>query len=152
VRDKLRKEVDVRLITSQYENTPQWIEKLKEYDLDKVLRIQNRVPNKGIVVDSKVVALSSQNWSGDGTLRHRDATLIIHDPNIAQYYEQIFIHDWTTLADVKVVDASPTAPAAGHSPGARTRGPVAKGKAAAIKAKAAASTVPASNKALPRHR
>lgn len=112
VRDKHRKGVDVRLITSQYENTPQWMEKLKEYDLDKVLRIQNRVHNKGIVVDAKVVALGSQNWSGDGTLRNRDATLILHHPDIAQYYEQIFIHDWTTLADVKVVDASHTASSA----------------------------------------
>ncbi len=106
VRDKHRKGVDVRLITSQYENTPQWIEKLKEHDLDKVLRIQNRVHNKGIVVDSKVVALGSQNWSGDGTLRNRDATLIVHHPEIAQYYQQIFIHDWTTMANQHVVDAS----------------------------------------------
>src|SRR5262249_33696086 len=98
VRDKHRKGIDVRIITSQYENTPQWIEKLKEYDLDKVLRIQNRVHNKGIIVDSKVVALGSQNWSGDGVLRNRDATLIIHHPEIAQYYERIFIHDWTTMA------------------------------------------------------
>ena len=106
LRDKHRAGLDVRVITSQYENTAQWIEKLKEYDLDAVLRIQNRVHNKGIVVDSKVVALGSQNWSGDGTLRNRDATVIIHQEGIAQYFEQIFLHDWTTLASAKVVDAS----------------------------------------------
>ncbi len=106
VRDKHRAGVDVRLITSQYENTPQWIEKLKEYDLDQVLRVQNRVHNKGIIIDSKVLALGSQNWSADGTLRNRDATLIIKHPEIAQYYEQIFIHDWTTMAQQHVVDVS----------------------------------------------
>ena len=74
-------------------------------------------------VDSKVVALGSQNWSGDGTLRNRDATLIIHDPEIARYYEQIFIHDWTTLANDKVVDVSHTASAAGRDTTAGTKRP-----------------------------
>jgi phosphatidylserine/phosphatidylglycerophosphate/cardiolipin synthase-like enzyme len=101
-----RKGLDVRLITSQYENTPQWIEKLKEYDLDQVLRIQERVHNKGIVVDSKVVMVSSQNWSADGTLRNRDAGLIIYNADIAQYFEAIFLDDWTNRADEKIVDAS----------------------------------------------
>lgn len=101
-----KKGLDVRLITSQYENTPQWIEKLKEYDLDRVLRVQNRVHNKGIVVDSKVVMVSSQNWSADGTLRNRDAGLIIKNAEIAAYFEAIFIDDWTSRADQKVVDAS----------------------------------------------
>jgi phospholipase D-like protein len=98
--------LDVRLITSQYENTPQWVEKLKEHDLDSVLRIQNRVHNKGIVVDSKVLMVSSENWSGDGTLRNRDAGLIIHNAEIAQYFESIFLDDWTKRAVQKVVDAS----------------------------------------------
>ncbi len=48
-----KKGLDVRLITSQYENTGQWVEKLKPFELDKVLRIQDRVHNKGIVVIRK---------------------------------------------------------------------------------------------------
>lgn len=98
--------LDVRLITSQYENTAQWIEKLKEYDLDQVLRIQERVHNKGMVVDSKVVMVSSQNWSGDGTLRNRDAGLIIESADIALYFEAIFLDDWVNRATQKVVDVS----------------------------------------------
>jgi len=142
VREKHRNGVDVRLITSQYENTAQWMEKLKEYDLDKVLRIQDRVHNKGIVVDSKVVALGSQNWSGDGTLRNRDATLIIHNPDIAQYYEQIFVQDWTTLADAKVVDLSHKASPAGNGAAARTKTP----RARATKPETAAKRHPSRRK------
>jgi phosphatidylserine/phosphatidylglycerophosphate/cardiolipin synthase-like enzyme len=101
-----KKGLDVRVITSQYENTGQWLETLKPFDLDKVLRIQNRVHNKGIVVDSKVVLVSSENWSADGCLRNRDAGLIIYNSDIAQYFQAIFIADWTQRANVKLVDAS----------------------------------------------
>jgi len=106
VKEKHEQGVVVRLITSEYENTPQWIEKMKEYDLDGVLRIQNRVHNKGIVIDSETVALGSQNWSGDGTLRNRDASVVIYHPPIAKYFEAIFNDDWTKRAQAKLVDAS----------------------------------------------
>ncbi|HWE75630.1 MAG TPA: phospholipase D-like domain-containing protein [Stellaceae bacterium] len=106
-----KKGLDVRLITSQYENTPQWVEKMKEYDLDQVLHIQERVHNKGIVVDSKTVMVSSQNWSGDGTLRNRDAGLIIEHAGIAQYFEKIFIDDWTKRSGIKLTDRAYKAPA-----------------------------------------
>jgi hypothetical protein len=119
--DAYAKGLDVRIITSQYENTPQWVEKMKEVgDLDRILRIQNRVHNKGIVVDSKVVLVSSQNWSTDGVLRNRDAGLIIEHEEIAQYFEQIFLYDWANLADVKLKDpagpASKAKPAGKHTP------------------------------------
>jgi phosphatidylserine/phosphatidylglycerophosphate/cardiolipin synthase-like enzyme len=92
---------DVRLITSQWQLASDggWMEKLRMagIDLSKV-RVQNRVHNKGIVADSSVVALGSHNWSGDGVLRNRDATLIISDEEIARYYEGIFLHDWDNMA------------------------------------------------------
>ena len=72
-------------------------------DLSHV-RIQANVHNKGIVVDLQVVAVGSQNWSGDGTLRNRDATLIIYNAEAAQYWEQIFIHDWTKMASQQAAD------------------------------------------------
>lgn len=101
-----KKGLDVRLITSQYENTAQWIEQMKVYDLDQVLKIQERVHNKGIVVDSSVVMVSSQNWSGDGTLRNRDAGVIIENAEIATYFQNIFIYDWVNQANEKIVDVS----------------------------------------------
>jgi phosphatidylserine/phosphatidylglycerophosphate/cardiolipin synthase-like enzyme len=103
--DAHKKGLDVRLITSQFENTAQWIETLKPFDLDQVLRIQEWVHNKGIMVDSKVVMVSSQNWSADGVLRNRDAGLIIVQPDITAYFEAIFIEDWVNRATEKIVNA-----------------------------------------------
>jgi phosphatidylserine/phosphatidylglycerophosphate/cardiolipin synthase-like enzyme len=42
--------------------------------------------------------VSSQNWSTDGTLYNRDAGVIIYDASAAQYFQQIFLHDWEHLA------------------------------------------------------
>jgi phosphatidylserine/phosphatidylglycerophosphate/cardiolipin synthase-like enzyme len=104
--DAHKKGLDVRLITSEFESTGQWIEKLKEFDLDQVLRIQQGVHNKGIVVDTKTVMVSSQNWSADGCLRNRDAGLIIEQADIAAYFEKIFLDDWVNRAKEKVTDKS----------------------------------------------
>jgi phosphatidylserine/phosphatidylglycerophosphate/cardiolipin synthase-like enzyme len=104
--DAHKRGVDVRLITSQYENVPQWIEKLKAFDLDQVLRIQERVHNKGMVVDSTTVMVSSMNWSPNGILRNRDAGVIIRHAGIAAYFESIFLSDWVGNATEKIVDVS----------------------------------------------
>ncbi|HEX3209410.1 MAG TPA: phospholipase D-like domain-containing protein [Geminicoccaceae bacterium] len=94
----VRDGIDVRLICSEFE-TPDWIEKLLDAGVDPaVLRVQPRVHNKGIVVDGKGAMVSSQNWSADGTLRNRDAGLVIWDARAAAYFEQIFLHDWEHLA------------------------------------------------------
>jgi PLD-like domain len=61
---------------------------------DAVFRSQGRIHNKGIIADGKRVLVSSQNWSGDGFLRNRDAGLIIHNQSVAEYYEAVFLDDW----------------------------------------------------------
>lgn len=96
-----KKGVDVRLILSQWETqgTGGYLEKLQAAGMDLAsVKIQTGVHNKGVVVDSSVVMLGSQNWSGDGVIRNRDASLIIFNADAAQYYEQIFLHDWTNMA------------------------------------------------------
>ena len=99
VADLINKGVDVKLITSEFEDA-MWIEKLQDAGIDAVehLRIQKRVHNKGIVVDTKVSVISSQNWSPDGTGPNRDAGLIIYNEDASKYLEEIFLHDWTNLA------------------------------------------------------
>ncbi|WP_114814488.1 phospholipase D-like domain-containing protein [Paraburkholderia kururiensis] len=98
VKTLVEKGLDVRLITSQYQ-TDAWVEKLAAAGVPaSVLRRQPNVHNKGIVVDGSTVMVSSQNWSADGTLRNRDAGLIIHHAKAAAYFEQIFLYDWTNLA------------------------------------------------------
>jgi len=96
---QMRAGIDVRIILSQYETTSGWLEKLQAagFDLSKV-RIQTGVHNKGFIVDTQVVAIGSQNWSGDGVLHNRDASLIIHNAEAAAYFEAIFLHDWVNMA------------------------------------------------------
>jgi phosphatidylserine/phosphatidylglycerophosphate/cardiolipin synthase-like enzyme len=105
--------VDVRIILSQWQvqndknHNPVWWERLQQAGIDlSAVKIQSGVHNKGIVVDSKTVMVSSQNWSGDGVLRNRDAGLIIYDEEVAQYYEQVFLHDWQYMAQAGPLDVS----------------------------------------------
>ena len=101
VQAKIASGVDVRIITSEFETGEhdEYLERLVHagFDVSK-MKIQTGVHNKGFVVDSKVVAIGSQNWSSQGVTQNRDATLIIHDARAAQYFEGIFLHDWETLA------------------------------------------------------
>jgi hypothetical protein len=104
VAGKIKDGLDVRIILSQYETLAK-LELLQDAGVDiSAVRIQANVHNKGMIVDSKVVAIGSQNWSGDGTLRNRDATLIIYNEDAAKYWQQIFLHDWTNMAFQRALD------------------------------------------------
>lgn len=114
--ERQRSGVDVRIILSQWELQNGWLDRLNQTGLDmNSVSIQPGVHNKGIVVDSRVVMLGSQNWSGDGVLRNRDASVIIYHADAAKYYEQIFLHDWTYLAKQSTRWAMATAAAAAAS-------------------------------------
>jgi hypothetical protein len=94
--------IDVRIIMSEYEKIG-YLEQLQERGLDVVdgVKIQSNVHNKGILVDGKKVLVSSQNWSTDGTLYNRDAGVIVENEKTAQYFQEIFLHDWQNLAQQK---------------------------------------------------
>ena len=105
VTQKAQEGLEVRLIMSQYEQTQSWLERLQQAGVDlSYVRIQTNLHNKGIIVDSEIVLVSSQNWSGDGVTGNRDAGLIIYNQDAAQYWEQIFNHDWTNLAVQQALD------------------------------------------------
>lgn len=91
--------VDVRLIES-LEYGEKWAEKMKAsgVDLTANIRLQPNVHNKGFVVDSKIAVVSSQNFSPAGIRQNRDAGLILESPDLAAYFEQIFLSDWETKA------------------------------------------------------
>lgn len=48
------------------------------------------------------VLVSSANWSGDGVLGNRDAGLIISDPEVAGYYQSVFLDDWDNRARIRL--------------------------------------------------
>jgi phosphatidylserine/phosphatidylglycerophosphate/cardiolipin synthase-like enzyme len=72
------------------------------FDVVTRFKIQNNVHNKGIVVDTKKVLVSSQNWSSAGVLDNRDAGVIVECGPVAAYFEKIFLHDWNTLSEHKL--------------------------------------------------
>jgi hypothetical protein len=92
--------VAIRMIYSEFQQQSV-LELLSEagvaIDNDHV-RIQNNVHNKGILIDGHLTVVSSQNWSGAGVLRNRDAGLIIDNAAVNAYYLARFTYDWTTLA------------------------------------------------------
>jgi phosphatidylserine/phosphatidylglycerophosphate/cardiolipin synthase-like enzyme len=57
-----------------------------------------------MIVDGEIAVVGSQNWSEDGVSNNRDATLIIHNAEAAQYWNSIFMHDWTNMAVQQAVD------------------------------------------------
>ena len=48
--------------------------------------------------------MSSANWSGDGVVRNCDAGLIVHDKEIAGYYQRVFLDDWNNHAKATIED------------------------------------------------
>jgi hypothetical protein len=101
--DKQRELDDVRIIIRGDFNPRPVLEKLKEFgfDMSKV-RAQKKCHTKGLIVDSARVAIGSHNWTNQGTLVNRDASLIFFDDEIAKYYEQIFEFDWKNLAKTRL--------------------------------------------------
>jgi phosphatidylserine/phosphatidylglycerophosphate/cardiolipin synthase-like enzyme len=62
------------------------------------VRMQAGCHTKGIVIDSKTVLLGSHNCTNQGVTVNRDASLLINNEDIAQYYERVFVHDWERLS------------------------------------------------------
>lgn len=83
---------------------------------EKVFRSQRNIHNKGIIVDGKIVLVSSANWSSDGVLRNRDAGLIIHEAEIAGYFQDVFLDDWENRAKSRLDDDPPVTVAAHDEP------------------------------------
>jgi hypothetical protein len=98
---KLEKGVDVRVICRNLMK-PEKVDMLVAlgFDIDR-LKLMPACHTKTIIVDSERVLLGSHNWSNEGTVSNRDASLIFDDAEIAQYYEEIFLYDWDRLKAVK---------------------------------------------------
>lgn len=61
--------------------------------LDPRGRIE-RLHNKGVVADGRVVLVSSMNWALGSATENREIGLILEDPEIARAFETAFEADW----------------------------------------------------------
>jgi hypothetical protein len=73
------------------------------FPMDKV-RVMKTCHTKGILVDSRWTLVGSHNWTNEGTLYNRDASLLIDNAEVTRYFEEVLDHDWTCLAESLRVD------------------------------------------------
>jgi phosphatidylserine/phosphatidylglycerophosphate/cardiolipin synthase-like enzyme len=91
--------LDVRIIFRNIGPIRKKLESLQAVGFD-MTRVRSQVGchTKGILIDSETVLLGSHNWTDQGVQVNRDASVLIRRPEIARYYERVFLHDWDRLA------------------------------------------------------
>lgn len=98
--DKLKRLPDARVILrsggSDLSNPAHaaWHFKARGVDIAGRLRQIDNHHTKGMIVDGRRVLIGSHNWSGEGVTLNRDASLIVHDEEVAAYYADAFTIDW----------------------------------------------------------
>jgi pimeloyl-ACP methyl ester carboxylesterase len=94
--------IKVQIILRNIGDVRKMLEALQAYGFDvtnrDMFRLQKSTHTKGIIVDDQKALIGSHNWSGPGTTRNRDASLLFDNKAVAAYYAKVFDHDWTNLA------------------------------------------------------
>ncbi|MCD6481034.1 MAG: lamin tail domain-containing protein [Thermoplasmata archaeon] len=67
---------------------------LRERGIRVRLQKNINIHNKGVVVDGKYVLISSINWGENSVRCNREAGIIVENPDVAGYFENIFWYDW----------------------------------------------------------
>jgi hypothetical protein len=115
IRDKQQAGLDVRIIFRDARefsrengtNQQKLLERLKDFgfDMDSI-RVQMRLHTKAIIIDprdsdhqdSGEVLFGSHNLTNAGSLFNRDASLLVKDAEVADYFAKAFLFDWEVLA------------------------------------------------------
>jgi phosphatidylserine/phosphatidylglycerophosphate/cardiolipin synthase-like enzyme len=106
--DKQEAGLDVRIIFRPFQDIRNDLEALQEYgfDMSKV-KLDPKCHTKGIIVDSRAALLGSHNWTNAGTSYNRDASLIFRDREIAEFFEEIFLYDWSRARRARIDESVP---------------------------------------------
>lgn len=89
--------IDCKIIlrNERTDDTRAMLEDLKAFGFNmKKIRVMANTHTKGIIVDGKTIMLGSHNWSNAGVQFNRDASLVIYNDGVAQYYQDVLLHDW----------------------------------------------------------
>jgi phosphatidylserine/phosphatidylglycerophosphate/cardiolipin synthase-like enzyme len=89
--------IDCRIIlrTQRTDDTRLMLDNLQAYGFNMAkVKVMTNTHTKGIIADSEVVMIGSHNWSNAGVQFNRDASLVIYNEGVAQYYQDVFMHDW----------------------------------------------------------
>ncbi|NIJ52439.1 phospholipase D-like domain-containing protein [Dyadobacter arcticus] len=94
---------------SDLEKQQEMIELLKTRGFDTSrdrMRLQSKCHTKGIIVDSKEVLLGSQNITNGGALHNRDASLLVRNRKVAEFFEKVFLFDWDNLTHNEINESA----------------------------------------------
>ncbi|NKL88040.1 phospholipase D-like domain-containing protein [Rhizobium leguminosarum] len=95
--------LDVRLIVRDIDdNFRQVVTDIvrRGFDLDRI-KANGHCHTKGIIVDDFAAVIGSHNWSPTGTTTNRDASLIVYDRRVVDYFEDLFEEDWRRSPKVR---------------------------------------------------
>jgi PKD repeat protein/dienelactone hydrolase len=56
----------------------------------------NKTHNKGVIVDSSKVLISSINWNENSARNNREVGVIVENDAVGEYYTDVFLYDWTS--------------------------------------------------------
>ena len=56
----------------------------------------NKTHNKGVIVDSSTVLISSINWNENSARNNREAGVIVENDAAGGYYTDVFLYDWNS--------------------------------------------------------
>lgn len=105
---KARPELDVRIILARpIGGDPKDFQEIRDLGVAFGLTVGDHVRllspahfvhchNKLILIDGESVLVGSQNWSDTAVLKNREASLLVHFPDLTAHYAAIFEADWTT--------------------------------------------------------
>jgi hypothetical protein len=96
---KMKDGLDVKIIVGSNQKASDSAALIGTYKWKRSMFRQQtqKLHNKGIIIDGKIVGVGSNNWSTDGILFNRDTTLLFHSADIAGYYTEVFVFDWDNL-------------------------------------------------------
>jgi phosphatidylserine/phosphatidylglycerophosphate/cardiolipin synthase-like enzyme len=98
--------VTVRVITEEDKDWEEIEQILTDNDISIVwqdTRWFSANHNKGIIVDGRIVLISSINYSDGSISENREAGVIIENEQVAQWYQEVYDFDWG-LADCDAMD------------------------------------------------
>jgi phosphatidylserine/phosphatidylglycerophosphate/cardiolipin synthase-like enzyme len=113
LRDKAKQfKTNFRVIVRNLPGVQEQLEALEHFGFDmNQFKRQTNTHTKGVIVDDQTVLVGSHNWSNQGVLENRDASLIVYDRKVAQFYATLFDHDWQVLAHQTGAAGAATMPA-----------------------------------------
>jgi len=96
---KQRAGLDVRIIFRDIGDVPTFLERIKDFGFDmRQVRLHKPCHTKGLVVDGRSVLVGSHNWTNHGAVFNRDASLLINNRRVAEYFEELFLFDWENMS------------------------------------------------------